>query len=121
MLAIFKAGGAYLPLDPHLPASRICQLITQSGSKLVLAEYDSVPVLVEALSQLLAGLPADTGMAFVLIQHLDPKHESNLERILAKAHHHDAAHHLALAVEIGEAAPQLRPERDRADVLDRDW
>ncbi|HEY2969178.1 MAG TPA: chemotaxis protein CheB [Casimicrobiaceae bacterium] len=39
----------------------------------------------EAASQLLAHLPDDTGMAFVFIQHLDPKHESNLERILAKA------------------------------------
>ena len=39
----------------------------------------------EAVSHLLARLPGDTGMAFVLIQHLDPKHESSLERILAKA------------------------------------
>ena len=30
----------------------------------------------EALSQLLAHLPIDTGMAFVLVQHLDPKHGS---------------------------------------------
>ncbi|OLC67971.1 MAG: hypothetical protein AUH79_03800 [Betaproteobacteria bacterium 13_1_40CM_4_64_4] len=39
----------------------------------------------EAASQLLGRLPGNTGMAFVLIQHLDPKHESNLGRILAKA------------------------------------
>lgn len=39
----------------------------------------------EAASHLLEKLPTDTGMAFVLIQHLDPKYESNLERILAKA------------------------------------
>ena len=39
----------------------------------------------EAASALLGQLPGNTGMAFVLIQHLDPKHESNLGRILAKA------------------------------------
>jgi two-component system, chemotaxis family, CheB/CheR fusion protein len=39
----------------------------------------------EAFGQLLAHLPADTGMAFVLIQHLDPKHASQLGDLLAKA------------------------------------
>jgi two-component system, chemotaxis family, CheB/CheR fusion protein len=39
---------------------------------------------VEAFTELLANLPADTGMAFVLIQHLDPKHESMLSALLAK-------------------------------------
>ena len=38
----------------------------------------------EAFLQLLKHLPADTGMAFVLIQHLDPKHESRLVELLAK-------------------------------------
>ncbi|HWP69974.1 MAG TPA: chemotaxis protein CheB, partial [Gemmatimonadaceae bacterium] len=32
----------------------------------------------EAFRQLLAALPPDTGMAFVLVQHLDPRHESRL-------------------------------------------
>ena len=39
---------------------------------------------VEAFSELLTNLPSDTGMAFVLIQHLDPKHESLLSALLAK-------------------------------------
>jgi len=38
----------------------------------------------EAFSQLLGALPADTGMAFVLVQHLDPKHESALPELLAR-------------------------------------
>lgn len=38
----------------------------------------------EAFTQLLAYLPGDTGMAFVLVQHLDPKHESKLGSLLAK-------------------------------------
>ena len=33
---------------------------------------------------MLSHLPDDTGMAFVLIQHLDPKHESHLTELLSK-------------------------------------
>ncbi len=36
----------------------------------------------EAFSQLLDHLPVDTGMAFVLVQHLDPNHKSLLSEIL---------------------------------------
>jgi two-component system CheB/CheR fusion protein len=39
----------------------------------------------EAYTQLLQSLPADTGMGFVLVQHLDPTRESALTEILAKA------------------------------------
>ncbi|MGV0028868.1 chemotaxis protein CheB [Phormidesmis priestleyi] len=38
----------------------------------------------EAFTQLLSHLPTDTGMAFVLIQHLAPDHKSLLTEILAK-------------------------------------
>ena len=49
----------------------------------------------EAVTQLLQALPADTGMAFVLVQHLDPKHESKLDSILGKSTSmpvHEATH-----------------------------
>ena len=38
----------------------------------------------EAFSELLRYLPEKTGMAFVLVQHLDPKHGSSLQEILAR-------------------------------------
>jgi len=38
----------------------------------------------EAFSELLHNLPEKTGMAFVLVQHLDPKHESALPEILGR-------------------------------------
>jgi two-component system CheB/CheR fusion protein len=38
----------------------------------------------EALSELFNHLPDDTGMAFVVIQHLDPKHDSHLTELLSK-------------------------------------
>ncbi len=54
---------------------------------------DSFPIVgigasaggLEAFTELLSHLPANTGMAFVLIQHLDPKHESHLTELLSRA------------------------------------
>src|SRR2546427_8024876 len=39
----------------------------------------------EAFTQLLKHLPTDTGMVFVLVQHLDPVHESALTQLLKRA------------------------------------
>jgi len=39
----------------------------------------------EAVTQLLKPLPSDTGLALVLVQHLDPTHESALTAILARS------------------------------------
>jgi two-component system, chemotaxis family, CheB/CheR fusion protein len=38
----------------------------------------------EAIAELLRALPAATGMAYIVVQHLDPRHESLLSEILAK-------------------------------------
>jgi len=38
----------------------------------------------KAIGSLLADIPSDTGMAFVVVQHLDPSHESHLPTLLAK-------------------------------------
>ncbi len=39
----------------------------------------------DACRRLLAGAPADQGLAFVLVMHLDPTQESHIAEILAKA------------------------------------
>ena len=39
----------------------------------------------DAFTELLTALPLDTGMAFVLVQHLEAKHESILTKLLSKA------------------------------------
>ena len=39
----------------------------------------------EAFTQLLRAVPATTGMAFVFLQHLDPKHHSILPELLARS------------------------------------
>src|SRR5690348_3188637 len=38
----------------------------------------------EAFTELLRALPEDTGIAFVLVQHLDPTYESNLPELLSR-------------------------------------
>src|SRR5689334_6703508 len=39
----------------------------------------------DAFRELLTALPSDTGLAFVLVQHLDPAHESLLSKLLSSA------------------------------------
>lgn len=39
----------------------------------------------EAFTELLKHLPVDTGLGFVLVQHLDPQHESALTQLLSRA------------------------------------
>jgi two-component system, chemotaxis family, CheB/CheR fusion protein len=39
---------------------------------------------IEATNELLKHLPGDTGLSFVLVQHLDPKHQSMLTDLLSK-------------------------------------
>ena len=56
----------------------------------------------EAVSELIAELPASTGMAFLLVQHLDPRHESFLSEILAKK--------TALPVETAADGTILKPD-----------
>ncbi|EIC30042.1 non-ribosomal peptide synthetase [Methylomicrobium album] len=38
MLAVLKAGGAYLPLDPEQPEQRLAELIAEAGVSVILAE-----------------------------------------------------------------------------------
>jgi len=64
----------------------------------------------EAFTQLLTHLPLDTGMGFVLVQHLDPEHESALTQILARATR-------LPVVEIANGTPV---EPDRVHVIPRD-
>jgi len=40
MLAVLKAGGAYLPLDPGFPAARLAFMVEDSGLALVVSESD---------------------------------------------------------------------------------
>lgn len=64
----------------------------------------------EAFTQLLGALPPDIGMGFVLVQHLDPAHESALVQLLARA----------TSLPIGEIRNGQRVQPNRVHVIPRD-
>ncbi|HEU5181894.1 MAG TPA: CheR family methyltransferase [Candidatus Polarisedimenticolia bacterium] len=66
----------------------------------------------EAFTQLLRSLPVDTGMAFVLVQHLAPTHQSALAGILSRA----------TSMPVTEVAdePEVQPNRVYVIPPDRD-
>ena len=52
VLAVFKAGGVYLPIEPHFPADRIARMLSRAGCRLVLTEPASTATLDQALTSL---------------------------------------------------------------------
>jgi amino acid adenylation domain-containing protein len=52
VLAVFKAGGAYLPIEPHFPADRITKMLSRADCGLVLTEPGSTATLDQALDSL---------------------------------------------------------------------
>ena len=63
----------------------------------------------EAVTRLLSDLPNETGMAFVLIQHLDPAHESMLTELLSRA----------TPLPVREASEGTRVEQNHIYVIPR--
>src|SRR5438270_9603353 len=73
-------GGAHLA---HIQASKRRDAETQVIKKFPIVGIGASAGGLEAVTQLLTHLPANTDMAFVLVQHLDPTHESALSSLLA--------------------------------------
>ena len=61
----------------------------------------------EAVRRLLAALPADTGSAFILVQHLDPTHESMMVELLTRD----------TAMTVSQAADGMPIEHDHLYVI----
>jgi two-component system, chemotaxis family, CheB/CheR fusion protein len=64
----------------------------------------------EAFIDLLSAIPAETGLAFVLVQHLNPRHESMLADILKRA----------AAIPVQQVTDGMRIERDHVYVIPPD-
>ncbi|MBJ3810209.1 amino acid adenylation domain-containing protein, partial [Streptomyces flavofungini] len=47
LLAVLKAGGAYLPIDPKYPSARLDHILSDAAPKLLLTDADTVGVLPE--------------------------------------------------------------------------
>ncbi len=67
-----------------LPASNSFPPMSPGNLSLLIVGIGASAGGLEAFTQLLAHLPDDTGMAYVLVQHLDPTHTSLLSDLLAR-------------------------------------
>jgi amino acid adenylation domain-containing protein len=72
VLAIFKAGGAYLPFEPHFPSDRIVSMLCRSNCRLVLTERASTAMLNQALDSL-----SGVERIFIDDAYKEGHHESN--------------------------------------------
>ncbi|WP_171020235.1 chemotaxis protein CheB [Hydrogenophaga sp. 2FB] len=69
-----------LPDDVALPTPA-----AEEGAQFPIVGIGASAGGLEAFTQFLRALPLDTGMAFVLVQHLSPTHDSALAQILSRA------------------------------------
>ena len=94
------------PARPRQAARRERAAPSRPGELLVVGVGASAGGL-EALSKLFDALPSDTGMAFVLIQHLDPTHKSMMAGLLGG--------HTAMTVQ--DAADGMVVESDHIYII----
>lgn len=78
-----------IPADPARRGSRVSKGSAAPPKKMEPSDDFGVVGIgasaggLEAFSEVLRTLPADTGMAFVLVMHLDPNHQSLLAEVLS--------------------------------------
>lgn len=105
-----KKGSQSVTMKSRAPTSRSFPKKSPSKESAV-AKSCSFPIVaigasaggLEAYTEFFRALPADTGMGFVLIQHLDPSHQSMLAEIIAKA--------TQMPVEEVKSGVRIRPNR----------
>ncbi|HKE63210.1 MAG TPA: amino acid adenylation domain-containing protein [Micromonosporaceae bacterium] len=78
VLAIFKAGGAYLPIEPHFPSDRIATTLSRADCHLVLTE----PASTKTLSQAVASR-ADVHTMFIQDAYETDRAEDDLDIAVA--------------------------------------
>src|SRR5947208_7332898 len=76
-----KSSGRNHPLDS---SSGDSSPLPDRKSDLLIAAVGASAGGIEAFTELISNLATDTGMAFVLVQHLDPEHHSMLTELLSK-------------------------------------
>ncbi len=76
-----------LRAEPPAESLEVAEVVRSSDPPFVVVGVGASAGGLEALSDLLANLPANTGMAVVVVQHLDPHHESRLSNLLSRVTH----------------------------------
>ena len=88
-----EQGGLWAKSSAMPPGSKTIGALDENSRELELKNQPlSFPIVgigasaggLEAFTELLKHLPIDTGMGFVLVQHLDPQHESALTQLLGR-------------------------------------
>src|SRR5207248_5862744 len=76
IVAVFKAGAAYLPLDPQHPSARLRHVLQHSGCHLVL----TTSVFASALREALEEIPTETRPQVLLLEEVlqQPHIQDNL-------------------------------------------
>src|SRR5690242_1364693 len=92
------------------PSKRPVPLVNAGTAAVRIAGIGASAGGLDAFLELVSALPADTGLAFVLIQHLDPRHDSMLASILAGA----------TRLPVQEVVDGMRIERDHIYVIPPD-
>src|ERR1700683_5242492 len=110
----FKRGGLMKPKSPRrarrTPAVDSDSPAGNSSGKFLIAAIAASAGGVEASSELIGRLPINTGMAFVLIQHLDPTHRSMISELLSKK----------TKMSVSEVQDGMRVEPDHVYVIPPD-
>jgi len=81
--------------------------VAKGGTTIPVAGIGGSAGGLEVFKHLLADLPADTGLAIVFVQHLDPKHHSMLSEILARS----------TTMPVSEAAERMPVEANHVYVI----
>ncbi|TLD71949.1 PAS domain S-box protein [Phragmitibacter flavus] len=74
-----------MPSDINPSSEATQNTAPRQGAKFPIVGVGASAGGLEALSQLLRAIPDNTGMGFVIVQHLAPSHVSNLAEILSRA------------------------------------
>jgi len=77
LTAVQRARGAFLPLDPSLPAARLAQIIEHSGTSLVLTDGHLLRALQEVLSQ----IPSVSRPQLYSLENLPPATAARRQRL----------------------------------------
>ncbi|MEO0407029.1 MAG: chemotaxis protein CheB [Cyanobacteria bacterium P01_A01_bin.135] len=91
------------PRQDNMPPSAEPPPPDGSGDRIPVVGVGASAGGLEAFAGLLSALPSDTGMAFVLVLHLDPDGESQLSQILAR--------HSAMPVQEAEDGMAIAPDQ----------
>ncbi|WP_157357541.1 non-ribosomal peptide synthetase [Amycolatopsis nigrescens] len=108
LLAVLKAGAAYLPLDPGYPAARLRFMIS-----------DARPALVIATAETRSAVPEHTGVEVLLVQEL--LESSSIDSPLCPVHQDGLAYVMYTSGSTGEPKGVEVPHRGIVNLVRADY